>query len=68
MIKIIEFIKKLFCKKNRLQIPPPKENIIEENKSTEKEFSLNLKRLANPSINDGNGFGIVKCVDLKEII
>ena len=63
MIKIIEFIKKLFCKKNRLQIPPPKEN-----KIAEKEFSLNLKRLANPSINDGNGFGIVKCIDLKEII
>ena len=72
MLQIIEFIKKLFCKKNILRISPPKENIIEEHKNeienTEKNFALELKRSANPSINDGNGFGIVKYINLKENI
>ena len=42
-----------------------KKNEIE---NTEKNFALELKRSANPSINDGNGFGIVKYINLKEII
>ena len=50
MLQIIEFFKKLFCKKNILRISPPKENIIEEHKNeienTEKNFALELKRIS----------------------
>lgn len=73
MLSIFKFIKNILCKKNNiLQISSSVENNLNETetelKYIENDFELNLKRMANPSINDENGFGIINHIDLKEII
>ncbi len=66
-----EFFKKLYNKifrKNQLNSPNEQEtmNNIENNKR--EDFYYDLKKAANPEICDGNGYGIKKIKNIKELI
>lgn len=68
---LINFIKRFFTK-NKVKLLE-NSNINNENNNIkiqkdERDFSLELKRMVHPYMNDGNGFGIIKDLKSEDLV
>ena len=70
----LRIIKKIFKRKGIKYLSSSTDNDNDINKTVDKSqnkaymFKANLIRMANPNINEGNGYGILKTEKLEEMV